>query len=935
MRRYIGYLIMCAAVIAGVGVSTSKVITSMETDLAYSEGKTLYFRASSINKGESSNGEENNYYGEEFFLDETDKVDGEKAIDSIATTFRARLDKWGLSEYDVKTIGYDTIAVSLRTYGDTSTQYTYLQDYLSFSGGDYELDATITNPDLGYSYYDSWATMLDGQTARIENIEMTGYKVPVVVVPLIDSGDNHAEFLKIVKYCEDNKVEPDESGEQTEEGPSIVVWANRNGEQYDATATDKNAAAKVVAVVSYANATWYASDEDRENEKAPSLQIVPSSSAISNGSYDPNKTKEAYEAAVYLTNKINASSYGDFRINFTYQEDAAASVENVVSRSYVLSPAMGRTLIATIVGAVLIGIVLAFFNRIFALSQFASMVLAVFASFATFAAFTTQFNIAALLGLGVVAIVSLVGSLYYGAKLKDELYKGRTLKKANQEAAKKALWPTIDAGVVSIIIGIFVYFLAGDIASKFGVTLVLGGFFATLINLIFMRASSWLLANDSTMQAKFPEQLGLSRDKLPDLAKEEKQTYFGPYANRDFTKGKKVFGIFSGLVLTAGIIMTAIFAATNGTAYNDSAARATETVLRLDVRSTKSNQITTETFSTIDRLSSDSAADGEDLFHAVKLNGKTLAKLSKGITLSENNPMTDYHSSESDDGTTYYWFFYQAKLNLTLQEEGSLTVSTYDQASAAWVDEEYSNLAAASKGISDYISSTFVSNTALYSFAVQVAVPEVGAPYLSSIMLALGIAYAVILVYLMIRFRPSRGIAGALLGFGVTFISVGFFAITRIAVAPIVSIGACATGVFALLVIMLIFEAEKDIFANSHEKEKNNLAFRSECVTKGTSIAAEISVLLSLLAGYIGLVYFGIGPSAYSLVYLSFIIGILFAIAASLTLTAPCSILLAKLFSKIHFKPIRRKKPRKEVGQLGKKKTSAEPEESIFIGIND
>jgi hypothetical protein len=47
MRRFIAYIAMCSALILGVGAAVSPTIVKANTDLAYSEGKTLTFRRSS------------------------------------------------------------------------------------------------------------------------------------------------------------------------------------------------------------------------------------------------------------------------------------------------------------------------------------------------------------------------------------------------------------------------------------------------------------------------------------------------------------------------------------------------------------------------------------------------------------------------------------------------------------------------------------------------------------------------------------------------------------------------------------------------------------------------------------------------------------------------------------------------------------------------
>jgi multidrug efflux pump subunit AcrB len=146
---------------------------------------------------------------------------------------------------------------------------------------------------------------------------------------------------------------------------------------------------------------------------------------------------------------------------------------------------MSRTLIATIVAFAVIAIILAFFDRMLALSIVSVSAASVYLTFLAFVCFGSQFNIAALIGLLIIGLVSIFSGLYYVAKLKDELYKGRTLKKAHTEAAKKAVWPTIDASLIAIIIGVFVYIFAGDLARKMGVVLVMGGFISALMNLAY------------------------------------------------------------------------------------------------------------------------------------------------------------------------------------------------------------------------------------------------------------------------------------------------------------------------------------------------------------------------------------------------------------------------------------------------------------------
>ena len=56
----------------------------------------------------------------------------------------------------------------------------------------------------------------------------------------------------------------------------------------------------------------------------------------------------------------------------------------------------------------------------------------------------------------------------------------------------------------------------------------------------------WLDANASSAQGKY-NLFGVDQTKVPNLSNEEKQSYFGPYAEKDFTKKSKLATIISGI----------------------------------------------------------------------------------------------------------------------------------------------------------------------------------------------------------------------------------------------------------------------------------------------------------------------------------------------------------------------------------------------------
>jgi hypothetical protein len=55
----------------------------------------------------------------------------------------------------------------------------------------------------------------------------------------------------------------------------------------------------------------------------------------------------------------------------------------------------------------------------------------------------------------------------------------------------------------------------------------------------FAPARRLALANDNTVEGQLGRSYGVDESKLINPLKEEKQKYFGPYADKDFQKGKK------------------------------------------------------------------------------------------------------------------------------------------------------------------------------------------------------------------------------------------------------------------------------------------------------------------------------------------------------------------------------------------------------------
>ncbi|OPZ34094.1 MAG: bifunctional preprotein translocase subunit SecD/SecF [Tenericutes bacterium ADurb.BinA155] len=420
--------------------------------------------------------------------------------------------------------------------------------------------------------------------------------------------------------------------------------------------------------------------------------------------------------------------------------------------------------------------------------------------------------------------------------------------------------------------------------------------------------------------------LNVQKDKIPDMLKEEKQTYFGPYEKTDFTKSKKAVGILAAVMTVAGIATMITFGVLKGTVYNEAAANAESTVLYIEARSDSSDSNTNSVRSITDIYDE---ADSGSILRNVFLDGKDFSDQYKTIEVSET-PFTAY-SSDPSVPTRYWYIFtvsFKTHYNLANTETYPLTVTDASDHSKTVSFENFDD--AFTYAVVDY----YATNAETVQVSVKNVVPSEGVPYLSSLSLGVGVGLAVTCLYLMIRYRISRGFTASLLAMVAGYGSVAFFVFTRISVTPIVALGSVGTVIFTLLAMLFILQKEKEIYRDSREKDKANLAFRSECLKLANSRASGELILFALVAAYLAIDYFGFGPAAYASPYLNLIIGIAYGTVLSLALLTPISLLIAKLLSKIHFSLPHHKKKNPNGLQM-KKNNSAEPEEAVFIGIND
>ena len=895
MRRLWSYVILTGASLLLMGASFNNIVKQTTSNIEYSDGKEMVFRISDKDSGVD--------------LEEKD-VNGNVPSELIANSMIKRLDSLSITNYEVSTESYDTVKVTLKQ--DTDENYENVKKLMAFDGSlalSSKLDDFRVNKDENEKFITG--------NAYLE----TKNDYPSVNIPV---GDHFKELYDIVKkYKEDNNTEAAESstsgeGEDAETTYTynLYLWHDyEDGNTFSQTQSgnedyDEKVAEKIFMNFDIAELEKLEEDGKEINNLTAFVNVQD---ANSNQKYEASEVRKAFDTARFYVSLINCGSL-DYKVTFLYENSVNAITEQLVSTDGHLL--WTSTLRATIVCVVILCLLLAVFYRLSTLATATLTLGSVFAGIGSLIWFTAEFNAAGLIALCAVAVVSLVSSVIYLTKLKEEAYRGRSLKKANTEASKKSLLPIVDVNVLLIIVGIFCYVLGGSLMRSFAIISVIGGIASLVLNTIVLKLLMWLATNTTKLQGKY-EVFGIDSKNVPNLLKEEKQTYYGNYANKDFTKKRKLVGIFASVLFVAGLTGMIVFGSLNkGVVYNNGG-------------TVQNSEIFVET-------NSEHTLITEQAIRDILANTYTYEKDEKKSTSLDKQISDILYKTREDvdeDKQTVYYSYYVIKLNSKINDDKYNAYYITVDGEGKETSRTYSNKEEG--GISALINSQIFAIDEQVSTSLKaVDVKSVQQPEFAPVMYGTLVGIAVASFYLLLRYRLSRGLASFVITSLVTGIVAGFFAYTRLAVTNYAVVVIPVVALFTLVTTVLYLNKEREMVLEDKNKD-NSFENREAIMIKSTSFAYSSALLVSILAIYVGINFFGFGAANNAWLFLVMIVGIFAALFFVTNLLGPVGQFFYKLFSKVNIEKFTSKFKGKKKKKVVNTPRSAEPEERIFIGIND
>lgn len=889
MRRFIAYLLMALAMIAGIVIAFNPVFSKVNAGREFTNSYEVVYTLKSKDDKELTN----------------------KNVEAVASEMRSRLDDFAVEDYSVKTQGEDTISVS---FAADESEFNYIVKYLKYSGD----RSTYTLIGQNNEQY-AGDKIFDDSVAYIRKVQDT---IPYVNIPVSEEAAGKIEqFLKTIDGDEESGEDKasrailKEGDDEEQKGDPInvyLVYDWDDADSYEESTKDPHIAEKVLMEFSSKH-IWY-EDSDEEHTEIQYL----CGTGDENGNYDLNNLKFANLKARYLVNMFNATSY-DVDVDALYVSESASGItynynqvkatqETLLVYGSDVNVKMSVTLISVLIATAIISLLVVVFYRVASIAVISTTLGSIFLTLVAFVGMGGLFNIPAFIGAISLSVCSLFGQIYYLNRFKEEVYKGRSIRKANQEASKKATLIHIDASVIFAFAGLMAYVIGGEAIKPLGTMLFFGAIIILLMNLVIFRFMMYLVTNTTAFNNKY-SLFAIEEKDVPSVLEDKQSVYVAPYESVNFTKHKKVSGIALGVLSLAAIVGISIFGGIKGSPLN--VENVTKDYSALYVLVTNEDRVIVDEDSFNDYVLKYVQIDGENISVDVKndISYQKSTRFSSETLKVEVEPDNIFRVDLSGVSSIK-----EVKYSL---DEGK----TYEGGSDVSIEDAIKEIVMKVENINNEDKV----EVGLKTTHETVTNPSQARIALFTAALVLGAG-----IYFMFRFRISRGLATIVVASSSSLIAYGALALSRISVSPIAAIAMPVVALSTILLGAFYLVKEKELL----KEEKGELSHenRMNIMKKAIALGATSTVIFAIVITYVAINFFGFGLSSLSFLFADILLGDIIGIIAVFSVLGPLAMWIEKLLSKIKLPKFTRKEKKRKVHEAPK---TSEPEERIYIGIND
>lgn len=379
-----------------------------------------------------------------------------------------RLDLAGIKNADVELDGKDQLRITFAA--QTTTDYENARELIEAQG---ELTVCAANEECI-----SASRFFKSQVASVYYSGLAGF--PGLNIK------SKAVYDEIVAHA----AESTEESLQT----TVFIWENKTAADSYATAFDE-------------------SDPDEEMQKKiiATIDVAESYNESLNAfiiQSDNEGRQFTTSSARAWVNARNSADYG-CDIKYLYENKVAPTLG---------ADALNMTLLGVGISLILLAVLLALFYGISGLVAAVSIAGGLLIDILIFSFLGFEFSPAALLGVIVTLVLGVYISVSYFERVKDELSKGRSIAKANQEGYRKSFMGTLDVSALVFFISLFAFLIGkGTIKAFAGVTMI--GALAIFIVTNFLNKWMMYWLTTSTAMGRANGGFGLKARRSGDEAK--------------------------------------------------------------------------------------------------------------------------------------------------------------------------------------------------------------------------------------------------------------------------------------------------------------------------------------------------------------------------------------------------------------------------------
>lgn len=677
---------------------------------------------------------------------------------------------------------------------------------------------------------------------------------------------------------------------------SPIVLLNIADTETFGTVTGNLAGSNMMAWIGYEQAsdTYIGDFAAYSGEGTPEQQALATKKLIINATVNEALTGDTAQISGNFTAK-EASQIGKLlsagSMNFELERTDLLRVDGAYGAS-----AFSRSVIAGLVGVILIIAMMIVLYRIPGIVASLTLIFYTAAILLVFNLIGGEYGpdtIAAIvIGLGMAIDCCII--LF--ERMNDELYRGRSVKNAYQESTKKSLSSILDANITTIIAACALYFFGKRSVKGFATMLLITTVFNVVIMLLVTRLLMFLLIKSGKLDNR-KYLFGVKENQIPNIAKGETQTYFGPFAKWNFMKPVKkiLIGYAAVVVIGIGFLCGSFIGGGHGLNFGlDFLEGSTASINITDLAKVMD----------VDEFEAIQDADGNVTVASVKyfLNNN----MGYDIEPASISVVGGMNSDGYDKETGLYTLNIKIEYNRTFSQLGDF---------AEKVETELGF-----NTIQDF--EEFVTITQ------QTSTPTMARATVINACLSLLIAFALIIIYIALRFRFTYAIASVVALIFDCLFTLAIFSIFRISVETEFVSAVLAIVGYSINNTVVIFDRVREIaketnYGNITSEDRYQIVNKALQNCAGRSLWTTVSTLLPVLA----LICIGSSSTlAFSIAILS---GLLSGLCSSLFI-APWFWLI---FEKNHIKKLHDKAV-KDAEKAPKKKPSG-PEEMTIVGIND